>query len=142
MIQEVFAPDETVMGILRRQSAADPAGLRWSVFLFPFQHKGACYLYHSLTKQCLRVNASLYEAALPGGTLSCGWTEEHPKWKTLEEQWFLVPEEKNEAALFEGLQRILRLRTARSKILIRSCLPRPATPAASIAWSSGCTRSP
>ncbi|MBR3474068.1 MAG: radical SAM protein [Oscillospiraceae bacterium] len=110
MIQEIFAPDPAAAGILRKQSAAENAELRPSIFQFPFEHRGGCYLYQSLTKQCLQVDPALFQAARePEALLS---PEDR---RFLTEHWFLVPAEKDETALFEGLQRLLRLRTARSR---------------------------
>ena len=118
MIQEIFAPDPAATGILRKQSGTENAALRPSIFLLAFEHRGGCYLFQSLTKQCLRVDPALYRAVRePEPALS---PEDR---RFLAEHWFLVPAEKDETALFEGLQRLLRLRTARSRPSSFTILP-------------------
>ena len=116
MLQEVFAPDEKVISVLRRQSGLGGGELRWSVFLFPLEHGGERYLYHTLTKQCFRVDAARYEAAAARQTAAGEDLAAEPELRTLAESWFLVPPGKDETALFEGLQRLLRLRTARTRL--------------------------
>ncbi len=111
MLQEIFSPDPALAGILRKQTGREEKALRWSVFLFPFEHRGERYLYHSLTKQCYRTDASLFAVACAGAVPSCAGERQE-----LSERWFLVPKDMDETALFEGLQRLLYLYSSRSKL--------------------------
>ena len=118
MLQEIFRPDPTVAGVLRKQSGTENTALRRSVFLFPYRHGEGYYLYHSLTRQCFRVDPALYEAVLSGAAVP-----EAEELRVLAENWFLVPEEKDETALYEGLQRLLRLRGVRRRYDSYTILP-------------------
>ena len=119
MPQEVFTPDPGVVGILRKQAFAGQTALHWSRFLVPLEHQGGYYLYHNLTKQCFRTDEALYTAASAGESLNLA----DPERKLLTECWFLLPEGKDEVALYEGVLRLLRMRTARRRLSSYTILP-------------------
>lgn len=123
MLHQVFAPDPAVSGVLRRQKLPEDCALRWSRFVVPFEHREERFLYHTLTKQCFRTEGALCAGAKAGEGLDLSPGRLGEEGKTLAENWFLVPGDKDETALYEGLLRLLRLRGAKKHYTSYTILP-------------------
>ncbi len=107
IIQE---PDAALKKILRGQKLQPDVYYVPSQFAFPFDHNGKHYIYNTLTKQCV-------ETELP---ISAGIGEGADE---LIEGYFLVPEGKDECALYESVSTLKRTYSRKKEIVGYTILP-------------------
>lgn len=80
---------------------------RWSDFVFPFSHKGWDYLFNNLTKSCYRLDGEELNTDKSARFSSDDMLTDDNK-RVLCEQFYLVPEDKDEAKFYEGILRLAR----------------------------------
>ena len=114
-MREIFPADAMTARILQKQKLTQTAPLRWSVYVFPLAHRGRFFLYHYLTKQCVETEAALFESVGRRRLFPAETVGEDAALRELAESWFLVPADKDEAALYESLTRLLRLQKAQRR---------------------------
>lgn len=109
-MNEIRKPDGALMKILRPQELK--AGVRYvpSRFAFSFGHNGKEYVFNTLTRQCL-------ETVLPCNCLA------GEGYDSLIEQYFLVPEGKDECAFYENIISLMRLYSRRPGVTTYTILP-------------------
>ena len=94
-MKEIHGADETLMKILPAQQVRQEKTYIPSQFVYAFEHEGQSYAFHTLTKQCLQV--SLPSSAKAGAGYGA-----------LIASYFLVPDDLDECALYEGVNRLMR----------------------------------
>ena len=118
-MREIWPADPLAGKVLRGQSAVDGRRYRRSQFCLPFEAGGLMYLFHTLTRQCLRLDG----AALPEAPFVYDAAEAGDALRTLIERRFLVPVEQDECALYEGAIRVMRKLVQRSGMHTYTILP-------------------
>ena len=110
-MEEIFSPNRIVAHILGKQPLSDEPFWHWSVYIFPVEDGHAVYFYSTLTKQCVSLPFADGKALWEQKRFSRADILQCPDLVYLAENRMLVPEDKDETKLYEGLVRILRLRT-------------------------------
>ncbi|MBR2812251.1 MAG: radical SAM protein [Solobacterium sp.] len=104
-MREIWNKAKNITPIIKEQKL-DPSGsYRLSQFVLPFENQGQRYYYHTLTRQCLQIEAELPELT----NLTYEQVKEDPDLLFLAKEYYLVPENKDEAAFYQGIYQILRI---------------------------------
>ena len=104
-MKEIWNKDRKLNGIINHQIVDPNKDYKWSQFVYTLVLNGEQYLFHTLTKQCWKTDASI----LIDGIVSGGDIQHDNCLNTLAEGAFLVPEEKDECAYYESVIKVLRL---------------------------------
>ena len=108
----IHEPDPMLKELLPGQKLQPDTVYIPSQFAFPFRYEGRDYVYSTLTKQCI-------EARLPVSA-SAG---KDPNVDELIRDYFLVPEEKDECALYESVFAFMSIYTRKKNIRGYTILP-------------------
>ena len=110
---EVFPAQNSVIKILGASVKTSKDSYIWSIYLFPFTDKGEKYIFHNLTRQCMKLHGG---EELPSDTKS--FTNEQIEYdallKELRDNYYLVPEGLDETALYMSIYRTLRINNTRN----------------------------
>ena len=118
-MKEIWPAESLADKVLRSQPAVAGRRYRRSQFCLPFESEGRRYLFHTLTRQCLRLDG----AALPEAPFVYDARETDGALRALIARRFLVPEEQDECALYESVIRVLRRIGRRGGMFAYTILP-------------------
>ena len=112
-MKELFQPDETLKKVLPEQKLRPGTDYVRSQYVLSCTHAGRHILYNTLTRQGWEPDQALQSLDQPLLPPARRYTAEEigrsEDLTTLMRGYFLVPEDKDECAFYEGLSRILRM---------------------------------
>ncbi|MBQ1312845.1 MAG: radical SAM protein [Blautia sp.] len=104
-MKEIWSQDPFLKVVLRKQRDQEDACYRWSQFVLPFTAGSRNCLYHTLTGQCLESDIiDLQNTSF----FSFSQIKEDPVLHALMQDYFLVPEKKDEGAFYESIYKLRR----------------------------------
>ena len=103
----IFEGDPLAKTIIGKKGVDENKTYRWSDFVFPLSHKGENYVFNNLTKRCYAVGDGLIIS--PEARYSSSEIADNKDLTMLVDDLFLVPEDKDEAAFYEGIVKIARV---------------------------------
>ena len=104
-MREIWTRSPALRALLKKQQLSKDKMYRWSQFVFRLEETKECFLYHTLTMQCVQVEG-IY---LPESRFSPAQLADNPELGNLMENYFLVPVEKDEASFYREIYRLQRL---------------------------------
>ena len=111
-MKTIHEPDPTLKKMLPGQRLQPESTYIPSQFAFPFAHEGRHYVYNTLTKHCLEAELPAMAAAGKEADVDA-----------LIRDYFLVPEGKDECALYESVSAVMRTCSSRKNIREYTILP-------------------
>ena len=111
---ELLPPQESVIKILGASLKTSKDSYIWSIYLFHIEDEGERYLFHNLTKLCLKLEDGDV-LPLERKSFSIGEIESDKLLKELKDNFFLVPEGFDETKAYMSIFRVLRLKSTHKK---------------------------
>lgn len=103
----IFDGDSLVKTVTGAKKVRPDCVYRWSVYTVPFTHRGKHYLYNNFTKLCYLVEEGEFNEA-PGARFASGEISGDKGLEALVEGQFLVAEDSDETAAYEGFASVAR----------------------------------
>ena len=103
-MKEIWGRDKNITYLLKKQKLDQDHPYKWSQFVLPFESDGKNYLYNTLTRQCVETASGLPR----GEVFSFARMENDPELITLAEEYFLVPEQKDEVSFYLSIYQMMR----------------------------------
>ena len=103
-MKEIWGQDEKIRSVLKKQKLNSVDQYRLSQFVLTFELYGKTCLYNTMTRQCLLTDCTLSKDSSFSFTRIIGDSELYK----LAEDYFLVPEQKDEVDFYKSIYQLMR----------------------------------
>ena len=104
-MKELWPADPLALKVVPPQTAEEGKAYKLSQFAFPFEVCGRTFLFNALTRQCLDMEGQ----DVPGAPFVFAGKDKGSPAEALIKTCFLVSEDRDECAVYEGAIRVLRI---------------------------------